>query len=424
MDSRAFRQQRGRALAPNYAACLGHWWAAMRHRGLDRDLDQQVHLVLARCYPLVCQSKSLQDVYLDAHLAAFDDAESYSPPALPTDAQDAIRAAVAGRDRAGVTKFLDEVFERQAPPAREMPAFQEAFRHWAGNGVVALRKDDLDWRAEPGSHLARWLHQVEGELAKYRRRGGQPRVRRFANMFSYEAKVSFYTCYSNAWVDLIPWLQAHRDLDSVSERFLRLWSCQNQPVELHRGGTPGGLVDPSLPGISWRVPRPGPPALPDAFAGQVLGLHPLSTFVMHDPALLALIGRFLAAPEFGAVVATRRAEESAAYWGVVQAVLTAAALYRQQRQATEEGRGTRTCAGEATQSVRSSAEMLPEGRAFEEYAAARKLRCGCGSPLHYRGHQSSPGADDRVRVRYGCPACERTQTHTVTEEALREVLLP
>ncbi len=80
---------------------------------------------------------------------------------------------------------------------------------------------------------------------------------RFVNLFSYECKVSFFTCYANAWVDLIPWLRKHRGLDKVSERFLRFWHNQN----------------PSTGGADGR----------DAFNGQVLALHPLSGFFMKDP---------------------------------------------------------------------------------------------------------------------------------------------
>jgi hypothetical protein len=412
IDSRAFRQARGKGLGSNFAACLGHWWAAMRHDGLDRELDQQIHLVLARCYPVVSQAKSMQDVYIDAHLAHVEATKEGSLPALSPEVLAEVEAAAARRDRSAVKQLLDDVFERQAPPAREMPAFQEALRHWAGNGVVALRRDDLNWRAESGSHLFRWLQDVEKELAKYRRRGGQPRVRQFANMFSYEAKVAFYTSYSNAWVDLIPWLRLHQNLDPVSERFLRLWHHQNQPIEIAYRPTAGGLA-----------PRPGPGVIPDVFAGQVLALHPLSAFVMNDPTLRTMVGRFLVDPEFEAIMATRRAEESATYWGLVQAVLTAAAMYRQQRMNASERRGVRVKAGEATRALSGGAEMLPENRAFEEYAAARKLRCGCGDRLHYQGHEPVPGSDDCVRVRYACSTCSRSQTHKVTAEALRQFLI-
>jgi hypothetical protein len=439
MDSRAFRQQRGRALAPNYASCLGHWWAAMGREGMHADLDQQVHLVLARCYPLVCQSKSLQDVYVDAHLASTDGPVRDNPPALPLDVQAAIQAAVARRDRTVVQQMLDEVFERQSPPTRELPAFQEALQHWAGNGVAALRKDGLDWWAGPGSHLAHWLDQVEKELKQYRRRGGQPRVRQFANLFAYQAKVSFYTCYSNAWIDLIPWLRQHQNLDPTSERFLRLWHYQNQPIEVLQGRSASGLVYPT-PGqvrhfqlqgadkpdcanVLGPEPRSGTSALPDVFTGQVLSLHPLSAYVMNDPLLATLVGRFLVAPEYDAVMATQNATESGGYWGMVEAVLTAAALYRQQRQNGNQRRAVWIKGGEATRNLKGGAEALSERQAFEDYAAAQKLGCACGGRLHYQGHEPVPQADDLLRVHYRCAACPRTQTHVVTQEDLREVLL-
>ena len=197
-------------------------------------------------------------------------------------------------------------------------------------------------------------------MTKYRRRGGQPRVRQFANLFSYECKVSFYTCFSNAWIDLIPWLAGSR----VWTRQPALPAGVALPEPARRvtaGRTAGGLVYPTLagvralpaipggprpPGLVWRVPPPGPAAVPDVFAGQVLSLHPLSAYVMRDPLLRVLVGRFLIAPEFDPVIAARRADDSAAYWGLVEAVLMAAVLYRRQRQETADRRGVRNCAGD------------------------------------------------------------------------------
>jgi hypothetical protein len=440
MDSRALRQQRGQVLAPNFASCLGHWWAALRSQGLDHDVDQQVHLVLARCYPLVCQAKSLQDVYLDAHLASAESGDADLPPALSADELAAIQVLGAQRERAGVKQMLDEVLARTEPRQREMPAFREALRHWIGNGVVALRKDNLDWRAQPGSHLAHWLAQVQTELREYRRRGGQPRVRQFANLFAYQTKVSFFTCFSNAWIDLIPWLRQHQSLTALEERFLRLWHFQNQPVEIPPGRTASGLFYPTCAGVRlllpqekaglstilWQVPRPGAAALPDVFTGQVLSLHPLSAVVMRDPILRTLVGRFLVAPEYETIMASRNAQHSAAYWGMVEAVVIAAALYRQQRQTRSQRRAVWLNGGEATCNLEGPDAALTERlafQAFEDYAAIRKLRCGCGGRLHFQSHEPVPRADDRLRVHYRCAACSRTRTHQVTQEELREILL-
>src|SRR5262249_28247822 len=138
------------------------------------------------------------------------------------------------------------------------------------------------------------------------------------DLFSYECKVSFYRCFANVWVDLIPWLRENRDLDEVSERFLRVWHMQNQPIE-----QPDGRV------------------IPDVFGGQVLSLHPLSGFFMKDPALCTIAGRFFLSDAYERAMVQGRAEDCAEYWEFVGAILTAAGLYRQALDRQAERRGVR-----------------------------------------------------------------------------------
>src|SRR5262249_23571423 len=119
-----------------------------------------------------------------------------------------------------------------------------------------------------------------------------------------------YTCYANAWVDIIPCLQKDHGLDPVSERFLRLWHHQNQAIEIPHGRTAGGIYYPThvrydffLAGADGQVipkriclptERVGPTHVPDVFSGQILSLHPLSGFFMKDPALCAVAGAIFA----------------------------------------------------------------------------------------------------------------------------------
>jgi hypothetical protein len=107
----------------------------------------------------------------------------------------------------------------------------------------------------------------------------------------------------------------NRVLDEGSKRCLRLWHMQNQPIE-----------------------RPDTGVTPDVFGGQLLSLHPLSGFVMKDPALCATVGRFCLSDAYERVMVEGRAEGSSEYREFVGAILTAAALYRQalDRQAEDE----------------------------------------------------------------------------------------
>ena len=95
-----------------------------------------------------------------------------------------------------------------------MPLLEEAFVRWVYRGVALMLRHGNDG-------LESFLSEVRSWLDRLRKKGGQVWCRHFINMFAYEAKVSFYTCYANAWVGLTPWLKQNRGLDELSERFLR-----------------------------------------------------------------------------------------------------------------------------------------------------------------------------------------------------------
>jgi hypothetical protein len=68
MDVSQFRALKSEASVASFRNCIGHWAASMRVRGLGGDLVQQINYVLAVCYALVGQNKSLQKIYCDAYL--------------------------------------------------------------------------------------------------------------------------------------------------------------------------------------------------------------------------------------------------------------------------------------------------------------------------------------------------------------------
>ena len=238
-----------------------------------------------------------------------------------------IRRAVQSRDRAVIQQELDWVLAWSPPAAEIMPALREACRRWVGTGVSLMCHQGNDG-------LETFLKLVDYWLARYRKKGGGDHVRQFIDLFTCEAKISFYTCYANAWIDLIPWLCEHRDLDPVSERFLRFWHMQNQPHEIPHGQTAGGIYYPTQVRYDFPIAerggqatthrvvvpteRIGPTHLPDVFRGQVLSLHPLSGFFMRDPGLCEVAGRVFAADNFDASLANDRKE----YWELIGAILT------------------------------------------------------------------------------------------------------
>jgi hypothetical protein len=430
MDSSQFRSPECEGAEPNFRNCVGHWAAAMRSLGLKDDLEQQIHYVCAVCYALVASSKGQQSVYKDAYPAPGACSEERS---LPEEARHRIDEVVASRDRERVRQELDDVLGRFEPPAPVLPLLQEAFRRWVGKGVVLLRQ-----RGNEGLEL--FLEEADHWLAKYRKKGGHVWVRHFLNLFAYECKVSFHTCYANAWIDLIPWLRQHRGLDEVSERFLRFWHNQNQPVEVSHGRTPGGIYYPThgratvvQPGpdgrplrqaITWQTDHVGPTHFRDVLSGQVLSLHPLSAFFMTDPGLCAVAGRF-----FGPEVADRafrqgQAESCQEYWDLVGAILSAAHLYRQalDEQAQRRGAHTRTDPEAGRPSVpeqnQSAAGLL------EDFVRARGIRCEqCGAPVRLHRFQPAEAGADSFEAELSCPSCEGTAPCTIRRDDLQRFLL-
>jgi hypothetical protein len=347
IDSKPLRGTGDRDAAGAIRPFVDHWWAAMTAKGWDRELDQQVNLVLARCHEVFVRDKAPQAIYRDAHLREGRTRDFAT--ALDDDERKRIGRVVASRDRAAVAAELDRTLGRSGPTDRELPAFRRPFEHWIGRGVVAFRL-----RGEVG--LAEFVGEVAEWSARFRRKGGQPRVRLYVNMFAYEAKAAFYRCYASAWAALVPWIAGRFGLDRMSERFLRVWHNQNQPIEVPAGRTLSGLylptgggraiVAPSSSGgwavksYAWRPSSAEPRYVRDVFSGQVLALHPLSGFFMNDPGLMAVAGQFFACEAFDRVMAGRPGD-CPEYWAFVGAVLDAAGMYRLAAEEQAAGRGVR-----------------------------------------------------------------------------------
>ena len=385
MDSSLFRRFKSEPSFAAFRTALGHWAATLRAAGAW-DIDDEIHYVAAQCYPLVAEAKSLQDVYKDAFLKP----GSTNPTAdsSPDDARKRIRRVVRERDAGLVRAELDHVLGRFEPPARLMPLLQEAFRRWVGRGVVELRRAGNDG-------LEPFLKEVDLWIGRYRKKGGNPWVRHFVNLFSYECKVSFFTCYANAWVDLIPWLREHHGLDAVSERFLRFWHNQNAST----GGADGR----------------------DAFNGQVLALHPLSGFFMKDPALLAVAGRLFGTSAFDRALTQGKASSSKAYWDLVGAILTAAHLYRNalDRQERGRGRGTRAAVSLEVQAAPAVDGTEDDLAMLRDFLSGRGVKCPhCRAEVELRSAEPAGAGAAAFDAHLTCRACRRAVTHRVATDDL------
>lgn len=403
LDGRQFRRKNPGA---NFRACVDLWWTAVEDAGAADEIDNQVNLVLAECYPLVNTARTLQDVYVDAHLHKRADrqftvvrergrrqVQAERMYALPEDEAARLRQLAASRDAHRIRAELETLFLGEMPTAEAMPAYQEAARAWIGNGVVAFRSEGRSGLQEYVAEVGSWIH-------KYRKQGSQDQVRRFLNLFSYECKVAFYLCHTSAWVGLVRRLVADGRLNVTGARFMRLWHHQNRPAD-DDGGTPGGARD--------------------VFCGQVLSLHPLSAIVLNDPCHLATIGRWLAHPDYDALQEAGRVGTCPEYWDVVATILTAAHEYDHARDHWEATRGSVTYNGmEAmNQAVRNEATDSV-ALLFEDYAGKRRLVCPqCRQQLAYSDHQTPKEGEDWALVVFRCRSGHSLSVPITPEELLR-----
>jgi hypothetical protein len=137
MDGSQFRSIKSDASAANSRNCIGHWTASMTVSGVGDDLVQQISYVLAVCFALVGQNKSLQKLHRDAYLApGRTDPSSEDLPAADCRR---IRQILLSRDRSLVEEDLDRVIGRFQPPIKVLPRLQEASRRWVGHGVSLRR---------------------------------------------------------------------------------------------------------------------------------------------------------------------------------------------------------------------------------------------------------------------------------------------
>jgi hypothetical protein len=244
--------------------------------------------------------------------------------------------------------------------------------------------------------LEQFLREVDHWLARYRKKGGQRRVRQFINLFAYACKTSFYRCFANVWIDLIPWLRLHRGLDDVSERFLRFWHMQTQPVEL-----------------------PGDEVIPNVFREQVLSLHPLSAVFMTDPALCAIAGRFFASDAHDRVFRDGDAADCPEYWDLLGAILSAAHQYSRAYDRQIANRGRPRTGGLGPEAATVVTGEFSDLGLLTDFAASRGWRCpACRGPIRCTAFHPAADPEGPARAAFRCPPCARDVSHTLDYAAL------
>ena len=415
MDSSQFRSLRTAADLANFRSAIGFWTAGMQQIGAHRDIDQQIHFILAVTYSLVCRRKSLQNIVLDAYLTP-DASRRSTSTSLPKEIQKRIQMAVASRDRMKVQAELVQLLKRFTVPPQLMPLLQEAFRRWVGKGVVMMRQHGNEG-------IKKFLDEADYWMQKFRKRSDRW-VRHFLDLFAYECKAAFHTCYANAWVSLIPWLREHRGLDELSERFMRFWHNQNQPIEIPHGQTASGIIYPTHRGIilpengsgrhqrglqslSVATEQIGPTHVGDVFQGQVLSLHPMSGFFMKDAALCAIAGRFFASDAYKDAQQPRLIRRCPEYWDFVGAILTATHIYRQAVDRQSQRRGVAIQSGAESLATHAGDDLVVS-RVFEDYATEQRLKCShCGGKFRFVKYTPASSDDAPVEVKFACQGCKR-----------------
>lgn len=400
MDGRQLRSGGG----PNYHACVDLWWACMAAEGLtveqanhsDDERDQvacnQTNLVLASLYPLVSGTKGTQKVVRDAWpRRRFWDSVADRYSLEPMEAR-RLRALAKTRDVSAIGREIRQVLVGEMPPEKERPRYNEALRRWVGNAIVALRRGGRrQMDAFLKEELLPWLQ-------KYCRRGdqkaGSGRARLFINMVAYEARLAFFTCVTNAWGSLIPWLREHRNLEPASEHLLEIMHNQNS----RDNGQ-------------------------DVLWGQILSIHPSSAWLFESPDHRAVLGRYLGSVAKHRAGVTIDNAANLEYWAFVGATLIAFREYREQLKVDEAARvrapGRR--ARPKNNASHRKKEAALEGGLFEDFATTNGLRCGscAGVELIFKQQVLHDVSTKQLRVTYGCAECGETHVEIVSADELR-----
>jgi hypothetical protein len=225
-------------------------------------------LVLAHAFRVLSRKKKMHQVFRDATLRPLpprgsdfrDRAIDLRWAELADDVRQRIEAVVVQRDSNAVRRECAFIFGWNPPSSIELALLNQAYDQWVERAVEL-------YRSRPEAGIEQFVDEFCRTESRLRRSGRTSFIaRRFLDLMMFESKVSFYECYAVLWQGLIPWLRVNRNLDAVSEKFLRLWHNQNPSI---RRAVANGVERFEA----------------DAFFGHVLSLHPLSGILMNSPGL-------------------------------------------------------------------------------------------------------------------------------------------
>ncbi|MEQ8636375.1 hypothetical protein [Gimesia maris] len=384
MDGRKFRSGSG---GSNFRSCIDFWWACAEEANEADDIYNHENLVLAEIYSLINTSRAMQNVFLDAHLHKSVSQQHKSDSPLPHGSQKSgerdhrlpeeeylrLRQIIESRNVLEVQNELKQLFLGDQPEENDGPHFAEIFESW-------IKEPLNEFRIGGRQVLQEYIQcELSQKISKHRKRGSNAESRLFLNMFSYECKAAFYRCYASAWAFILPILEKELGLNKLSTRFMRMWHHQNQP----------GLIEGKISQIFW---------------GQVLSLHPLSAFVLNDPAALTVIGNWVGHPEHQHLSELNQVANSKEYWEVVLIILIAANEYKKSHQKWDESRGKNelvdTPVVEQNTSITSDLSVAEN---IEDYLARRSIFCEeCAGLLGYHDPLAT-GNQGTVHLR--CRSC-------------------
>ena len=259
-------------------------------------------LVLARAFSGLSRRKRMHQVFRDASLRRLGRNEVYRTD-LPEELRVRVDAAVSQQHSNAVRLEFARILSWEPSSPVELRALNLLYDEWIDRAVSL-------YNTNPDTGIHQFIDEFLITEARARRSSRTaPITRRFLDLVLFESKVCFYECYAVLWQMLIPWLCQNRNLDLVSEQFLRIW--HNQNPSLRRRQRENDVT-------SFET---------DAFLGHVLSLHPLSGILMNTPELCALAALYFrnAGPE---PVIQNNVPPPTEYWDLVRAILLAGHMYR------------------------------------------------------------------------------------------------
>ena len=307
IDQRLLKETRGNLSRNLCRRIVDHWEQVLFEVDASGAHSPSEGLVLAHVFRVLSRRKRMNQVFRDACLRPLPHRRRRQEEVRRTDLPDhlleRIDIAVNLQDSDAVRRECALIFGWEPPSPQELTLLNQLYDRWIHRAVSL-------YRANPDTGIDQFVEELCAAEA-YARRSSRtsPISRKFFDLLMFETKVCFYECYAVLWQRLILWLRNNRELDPLSERFLRFWHNQNQ--SLRRSARDGDST-------SFET---------DVFFGHILSLHPLSGLLMSTPHLWELTSQY-----FRQLSSARRTSPRTAtsqrYWDFVRAILMAGHIYR------------------------------------------------------------------------------------------------